>query len=85
MHASGYRAEQKLGHYRTITALPLILGDEHKDNADYLDTCRGQRNTAEYDSVGVVSEDEAKELISFVNEMREGVREWLNENHPELC
>src|SRR4051794_18652308 len=40
LHASGYRPEQKLGHYRTITALPLILGDEQNDNAEYLNTCR---------------------------------------------
>ncbi len=85
LHASGYRPEQKLGHYRTIAALPLVLGDEHKDNADYLDTCRAKRNAAEYDSAGVISEDEAKELINFTKEMREAVRKWLNENHPELC
>ena len=84
LHASGYRPEQKLGHYRTITALPLILGDEHKDNADYLDACRGKRNTAEYDSAGAVSGDEAVELVNFVKEMREEVMEWLRKNHPEL-
>jgi uncharacterized protein (UPF0332 family) len=84
LHASGYRPQQKLGHYRTITALPLILGDEQKDNADYLDTCRGKRNTAEYDSVGAVSDDDAKELVGFVKEMRQGVLEWLKKNHPHL-
>jgi hypothetical protein len=84
LHASGYRPEQKLGHYRTITALPLILSEEQKDNADYLDTCRAKRNTAEYNSVGAISDDDAKELVGFVKEMRQGVLEWLKKNHPHL-
>ncbi|HEV3147952.1 MAG TPA: hypothetical protein VGZ24_04840 [Chthoniobacterales bacterium] len=84
LHASGYRPEQKLGHYRTITSLPLVLGNEQKDNADYLDTCRGKRNTAEYDSAGAVSDHDVKELVGFVREMRRGVMEWLQKNHPEL-
>lgn len=84
LHTSGYRPEQKLGHYRTITALPLILGDEQRDNADYLDACRSKRNTAEYDSVGAVSDDEARELVGFVREMRQGVLEWLKKNHQQF-
>jgi hypothetical protein len=48
LHASGYRPERALQHYRTIAALPLILGDARKDDADYLETCRTKRNTAEY-------------------------------------
>jgi hypothetical protein len=84
LHASGYRPEQKLGHYRTITALPLILSHEHKDDADYLDACRGKRNTAEYDSAGVVSADEADELLNFTKELREEVMRWLKRQHSEL-
>jgi hypothetical protein len=38
-------------HYRTIQALPKILGSEKNDDAAYLDTCRAKRNTAEYGSV----------------------------------
>src|SRR5438034_2196287 len=40
LHASGYRPENAPQHYRTIAALPLILGDEPKHAADYLETCR---------------------------------------------
>jgi uncharacterized protein (UPF0332 family) len=85
LHASSYRPEQKLGHYRTITALPLILGEEQNDNAEYLDFCRGKRNTVEYDAAGSVTRDEARELISFAKEMRQGVLDWLKKNHPNLC
>jgi len=40
LYAAGYRAEKNLQHYRTIQALPLILGADRKADADYLDTCR---------------------------------------------
>src|SRR5437667_6671238 len=48
--ASGYRPEKALQHYRTIAALPLVLGDGHKDDATYLEACRMKRNTGEYDT-----------------------------------
>ena len=84
LHASGYRAERNLQHYRTIQALPLILGVERKGDADYLDACRVKRNQAEYDRVGVVSNSEAEELIAFVVELRNVVNEWLVAEHNEL-
>jgi uncharacterized protein (UPF0332 family) len=84
LHASGYRSEQKLGHYRTLTALPLILGESRKDDANYLDACRGKRNTVEYDTAGAATENDANELIDFVRELRQDVIGWLRENHPEL-
>ncbi|HLG15416.1 MAG TPA: hypothetical protein VJH03_13080 [Blastocatellia bacterium] len=85
LHASGYRPEKALQHYRTIAALPLILGERWKDNADYLETCRRKRNIAEYDRVGVVTEQDASELASFCRELRQGVFDWLNSNRPELA
>ena len=84
LHASGYRPEQKLGHYRTLMALPLILGESRKDDAEYLDACRGKRNTVEYDTAGAATEDDAAELIDFIPDLRQGVLAWLRKNHPEL-
>ncbi len=49
LYDSGYRPEKILQHYRTLQALPLILGPERKADADYLDACRIKRNTVEYD------------------------------------
>jgi hypothetical protein len=40
LHASGYRAERTLQHYRTIAAMPLILGKDHESTAISLDACR---------------------------------------------
>ena len=84
LHASGYRPERALQHYRTIAALPLILGDERKDDADYLETCRTKRNTAEYEMAGVATEKDASELVDFVKELREDVLDWLVKHHPAL-
>lgn len=84
LSASGYHAERNLQHYRTIQALPLILGAEHKSDADYLDVCRIKRNQAEYDRTGVVSEAEAGELVEFVGELRTVVLAWLRENRRDL-
>lgn len=84
LFASGYRPEKNLAHYRTLAALPLILGDTRKDDADYLDTCRAKRNTAEYDAAGTISRSEAEELREFCKELRSDVIVWLKAKHPML-
>jgi len=84
IYAEGFRPERTLQHYRTIQALPIILGDKRKADTDYLDSCRSKRNTAEYDSVGAVTEDDARELVEFVEELKISVLAWLKEKHPEL-
>lgn len=84
LHASGYRPEKNLAHYRTLAALPIILGNSFKDDADYLDTCRAKRNTAEYDAAGTVSQSEATELRDYATELRTAVLDWLKHHHPTL-
>lgn len=84
LYAEGYRPEKTLQHYRTIQALPLILGSAYKEDVKYLDTCRNKRNTAEYDYVGVAAADDVDELIDFVKELREKIIKWLEEKHPHL-
>jgi len=84
LYAEGYRTEKSLAHYRTLQALPLILGSKYNNDADYLDACRSKRNTAEYDSAGQINKEEAEELVSFAQELRSAVLEWLHSNHPQL-
>ena len=43
LYTEGYRAARTLQHYRTIQALPLILGHKYRDDADYLDACREKK------------------------------------------
>ena len=84
LFAEGYRAGQGLQHYRTIQALPLVLGSSREGDAAYLDACRVKRNTVEYDRIGTTSDSEALELISFTSELRSEVVMWLQANYPEL-
>ena len=84
LHASGYRAERTLQHYRTIQAMPLILGKERERDVKYLDTCRMKRNVVEYDYVGGATENDANELVGFAADLREEVLIWIKHNHPQL-
>ena len=84
LYAEGYKAERTLQHYRTIQALPFILGSERKKDSNYLDACRAKRNVVEYDYVGGVTDDDANELIEFVKELKAEVEIWLEQKHPEL-
>ena len=84
LRAEGYLAAHGLQHYRTIQAMPLILGESRKEDATYLDSCRTKRNTVEYDRAGAASESEAEELVRFANTLKEDVLAWLKAKHPEL-
>jgi uncharacterized protein (UPF0332 family) len=84
LYAKGYKAERNLQHYRTIQALPKILGSEKSNDASYLDTCRAKRNTAEYDSVGVATERDSDELIEFSEGLRDEVMAYIEKNYPDL-
>jgi hypothetical protein len=84
LYAKGYRAARTLQHYRTIQAVPLILGPEYRADANYLDSCRKKRNVVEYDYEGGVTEDEASELSAYVLDLRKKVLAWLKKNHPLL-
>ena len=84
LYACGYRPEKNLAHYRTLQSLPLILGKGRAGDADYLDTCRAKRNTAEYDCAGTVSQSEAAELCEFAESLRTDVLAWLRQRHAAL-
>jgi hypothetical protein len=84
LYAEGYRPEKALAHYRTLQALPLILGPSRKEDTHYLDACRAKRNTVEYDFVGGATDADADELMEFVRTLEIDVIEWLKEEHPDL-
>lgn len=84
LYAEGYRPERALAHYRTLQSLPIILGIDRTEDADYLDSCRSKRNTAEYDVAGRISPEESIELIEFANGLKKDVLKWLRLKHPSL-
>jgi hypothetical protein len=82
--AAGYRAARDNKHYRTIAALPLILGPDTRELADFLDHARKMRHDVTYEGVRATSEEEARELIDTVITLRETLLKWLRKNRPEL-
>ena len=84
LRAEGYRPVHGLQHYRTLMAMPLILGDEKQGDANYLDSCRKKRNIVEYDYIGGASEKDAKELLQLAENLRHEILAWLKENHSEF-
>ncbi len=84
LYACGYTPEKALQHYRTIQALPLILGTEREADAEYLDICRSIRNTVEYQHTGGATDENADELITFTRTLRADVIAWLKKEHPNL-
>ena len=78
LYKSGYApARGQSHHYRTIAALPQILGDGAQDDTHYLEQCRVKPNAAEYDSADEATETEASELVEFAKGFRETVNGWL--------
>lgn len=84
LYAAGYRATRTLQHYRTIQALPLILGPAYRAEANYLDTCRKKRHIAEYEYVGGTTEEDVTELVVTVRALRDKALAWLKQHHPQL-
>ena len=80
---AGYRAVRHR-HFTTFEALPLAMGQEIQELADYFDTARQKRNQAQYDQAGVATITEVEELIQTATEFRGRVVRWLHENHPQL-
>lgn len=75
--AQGLRAARDQKHYRTIAALPLLLGDDAAELAAFLDTCRLKRHDVTYEAISAVSLAEADELIEAVVELEGRVSAWL--------
>lgn len=85
LRAEGYRTQGVAHHHTTIEALPLILGVEVAETADYLDACRSRRNTVDYDGIGIATEADVQELLREAEALRVAVSGWLKSAHPELA
>ncbi|MGB2930045.1 MAG: hypothetical protein WBB70_14165 [Desulfobacterales bacterium] len=48
------------------------------------DQFRKKRNISGYDHAGIISDQEAKEMVNLASRLRQEIEEWLHENHPNL-
>ena len=81
--AAGYRAAREAHHYRVIQSLAYTIKADASLIAQ-LDKFRKKRNIGSYERAGVVSDQEAKEMLVLAKNLRDEVEKWLRLNHPEL-
>jgi hypothetical protein len=85
LHVSGYEVSKGRGHHSyTINSLEYTLGDQQKAVLGYLSTCSTKRHHSLYDHAGVVSDQDAQDLLEAARQMRAEVLSWLRANHPTL-
>ncbi len=80
---SGYRAQQEGHHYWSIQSLAFTLKLDAK-TVDQLNAFRKKTNIADYERVGMVSEQEIKKMVALAKKLLAMVMEWLKKNQPEL-
>lgn len=81
--ACGFRASRDSYHYKIIQSLAFTLEMEAKLIAKF-DKFRKKRNIGGYEQAGLVSEQEAGEMISLAEQLRKATELWLQSNHHEL-
>ena len=81
--AAGYRASREAYHYYVIQSLSFTLQME-----EYiirrLHKLRRKRNISDYERSGIVTEQEAQEMVELAIQIRQQVEAWIRNNHPEL-
>lgn len=81
--ASGFRAAREQHHFRTIQSLALTIGWPAA-KVDRFDRFRKKRNIGGYETAGIVSEKEAREMHDLAVGLRDDVLAWLRKHRPKL-
>jgi len=83
--AAGYRtARAPAHHYVAIRSLLYTVGLP-RAAVDQLDAFRKKRNLSAYERSGAISDQEAEEMRSLAERLREAVGQWIQTAHPELA
>jgi hypothetical protein len=81
--AEGYRAGREAHHYRVLQSLTFTLGLE-PEVVRILDSFRKKRNLCDYELTGLISEKELAEVVGMAQSLRDRLKTWLLERHPDL-
>lgn len=81
--AAGYRASREAYHYHLIQSLSLTLQLD-ESIIRRLDKLRRKRNISDYERTGLVTEQEAQEMVELAIKIRRQVQAWIRDSHPEL-
>ena len=82
--AAGYRASREAYHYYVIHSLSFTLQLEERI-IRRLHKLRRKRNISDYERSGMVTEQEAQEMVELAKLIRQQVEEWIRNNHKELA
>jgi hypothetical protein len=82
--AAGYRASREAYHYYVIQSLSFTLQLEGRI-IRRLNKLRLKRNISDYEHPGIVTEQEAQEMVELAKLIRQQVEEWIRNNYPELA
>lgn len=81
--ASGYRARKEGQHYIVLQSLAFTI-KTGSAIIKQLDKFRLKRNVSDYESAGLVTEQEAEEMIALAKQIRDDVEQWIRAKHPGL-
>jgi len=81
--AAGFRASRDSHHYRVIQSLAHTIGIDAAIVAQF-EQFRKKRNIGGYERAGLVSDQEAKEMIGLARNLRTMVEQWIKKAHRSL-
>lgn len=77
MFAQGYRPASTEGHKNTFLFMRIAMGSGSEELVTYFDRMRTKRNQAIYDVAGLITETEARHLMSKATEFVAVIRQKL--------
>ena len=80
MYAQGFRPSSTNSHKNTFEFMSLALGKEYIHLIGFFDRMRPKRNQALYDTAGLISETEVRELLKKSKEYVGIIKEKLKKN-----
>ena len=82
--AAGYRARKEGQHYLVLQSLAFTVRTDPA-TIKQLDKFREKRNISDYERAGLVTEQEAEEMIALAKQLRYDVERWLRAHYPSLA
>ena len=81
---AGYRPRRNVSHHVcVIRSLAHTVGVDSATIRQF-DAARKKRNMGAYDNTGVISDQEADEMVALAGQLRRGVEAWVRTAQPEL-
>ena len=78
MFAQGFRPSSSESHKNTFAFMRLAMGKDHEELMTYFDRMRNKRHQAIYETAGLITETEARNILekaeSFVTLIREELK-----------